>query len=107
MACGYEKIVVQNSEALPGHMKEIFMGEGKNKKKLADNAEHLWNQVATYARIHSAPDKQSGRAWHLFKNITGQETQWQFSKSPNVEITKNVLNKIQQLNIAFKKGTAR
>lgn len=107
MACGYEKVSTQVSEALPGHMKEIFMGEGKNKKKLADNAEHLWNQVCTYARIHSQPEKQSGRAWHLFKKITGQETMWQFSKAPNVEITKNVLNKIRQLNMAYSKGTQR
>ncbi len=107
MACGYERVSSQISKALPGQMQEIYIGEGKNKKKLADSAEHLWNQVATYARIHSQPEKQSGRAWHLFKKITGQETQWQFSKAPNVEITKNVLNKIKQLNIAFKQGAGR
>jgi superfamily II DNA or RNA helicase len=105
MACGYEKVSKQISEALPGHMKEIFIGEGKNKKKLADNAEHLWNQVCAYARIYSKPEKQSGRAWHLFRQITGQETQWSFHKAPQVEITRNVLNKIKQMNIAFKKGT--
>lgn len=107
MACGYERVSSQVSKALPGQMKEIYIGEGKNKKKLADNAEHLWHQVATYARMHSQPDKQSGRAWHLFKKITGQETQWQFSKAPNVEITKNVLNKIRQLNMAYVKGAGK
>ena len=107
MACGYEKVSTQVSDALPGHMQEIFMGEGKNKKKLADNAEHLWNQCCTYARIHSQPEKQSGRAWHLFKKITGQETMWQFSKAPNVEINKTVLNKIRQLNMAYSKGMQR
>lgn len=104
MACGYEKVSTQISKALPGHMQEIFIGEGKNKKKLADNAEHLWNQVASYARMHSAPEKQSARAWHLFKKITGQETMWQFSKAPQVEISRNVLNKIRQMNIAYQKG---
>lgn len=104
MACGFEKVSSQISDALPGHMKEIFIGEGKNKKKLADNAEHLWHQVCEYAKHHSKPEKQSARAWHLFKQITGQETQWQFSKAPPVEITKNVYNKIQQLNIAYKRG---
>lgn len=107
MACGYEKVSAQISEALPGHMKEIFIGEGKNKKKLADNAEHLWNQVCSYARIHSQPEKQSARAWHLFKKITGQETMWQFSKAPIVEISRNVHQKIQQLNIAYKKGLSK
>ena len=104
MACGFEKITGQISDALPGHMKEIFIGEGKNKKKLADNSEHLWNQVVAYAKHHSQPEKQSARAWHLFKQITGQETMWQFSKAPMVEIGKNVYNKIQQLNIAYKRG---
>ena len=104
MACGFEKVSSQISEALPGHMKEIFIGEGKSKKKLADNAEHLWNQVCEYARHHSKPEKQSGRAWHLFRQITGQETQWSFQRAPQVEITRNVMNKIKQMNIAFKKG---
>jgi DNA repair protein RadD len=104
MACGYERVSKQVSVAVPGQMSEIFIGEGKNKKKLADNAEHLWNQVCTYARFHSKPDTQSGRAWHLFRQITGQETKWKFSSAPNVEITKNVYNKIRQMNIAYKKG---
>ena len=107
MACGYEKVSPSIKEALPGHMQEIYIGEGKNKKKLADNAEHLWNQVCSYARHHSQPDKQSGRAWHLFKKITGQETRWQFSKAPTVEISKNVYNKIQQMNMAYKKGVGK
>ena len=104
MACGYEKVSKQISDALPGHMKEIFIGEGKNKKKLADNAQHLWNQVCTYARIYSNPKTQSGRAWHLFRQITGQETQWSFSQAPNVEITNNVMNKIRSMNLAYRKG---
>jgi superfamily II DNA or RNA helicase len=101
MSCGHEKVVKQITEAVPGHMREIFIGTGSNKKKLADNAEHLWNQVCSYARIHSKPENQSGRAWHLFKQITGQETKWAFSKSPDVEITSNVINKIKQMNIQF------
>jgi len=104
MACGFEKVSSQISDALPGHMQEIFIGEGAKKKKLADNAEHLWHQVCEYARHHSKPEKQSARAWHLFKQITGQETQWQFSKAPAVEITKNVYNKIQQMNIQYQRS---
>lgn len=107
MACGHEKMQAPRKEALPGDMQEIYIGEGKNKKKLADNAEHLWNQVCSYARFHSKPEKQSGRAWHLFKQITGQETKWAFSKAPTVEISRHVYNKIQQMNIAYKRGTAR
>lgn len=105
MACGYEKVSRQISEALPGHMTEIYIGEGKNKKKLADNAQHLWNQICAYARVFSKPDKQSGRAWHLYRQITGQETKWSFKTAPQVEISRNVMNKIKQMNIAYKRGT--
>jgi hypothetical protein len=107
MGCGYEKISHAQTETLPGHMQEIFIGEGKHKKKLADNAEHLWNQLCTYARFHSAPEKQQGRAWHLFKKITGQDSTWKFTTAPTVEITNNVHNKITQLNMAWKKGMQR
>ena len=88
-------------------MQEIFIGEGNKKKKLAENAEHLWHQVVTYAKHHSTPDKQQGRAWHLFKKITGHETQWNFSSAPVVEVTKNVHNKIQQMNMAYRKGMGK
>jgi len=104
MACGHERVSRQIDDALPGQMKEIFIGEGSKKKKLADSAEHLWNQLCTYARFHSKPETQSGRAWHLFKKITGQETRWSFHKAPQVEISKNVYNKIQQMNIAYKRA---
>ena len=104
MGCGYEKITPNMATALPGQMQEITIGEGKNKKKLADNAEHLWHQVVTYARIHSAPEKQQYRAAHLFKDMTGQDPMWRFTTAPNVEIGRNVINKITQLNMKWKKG---
>jgi DNA repair protein RadD len=107
MACGYEHIRQQVTEVLAGNMQEIFIGEGKHKRKLADNAQHLWNQICTYARIYSSPEKQSGRAWHLFKDMTGRETFWKFSTAPEVEISRPVLNKIKQMNMAWKKGLQR
>jgi hypothetical protein len=85
-------------------MKEIFIGEGRNKKKLADNAEHLWHQVVTYSRMHSKTENQQGRAYHLFKKITGQDPVWRFTTAPSVEIGRNVINKITQMNVAWKKG---
>ena len=104
MGCGYERPAKAMEVALPGEMQEIFIGEGKNKKKLADNAEHLWNQVVRYAREHSQPEKQQGRAYHLYKKITGQDPIWKFSTAPNVEITKNVHNKIAQFNTTYRKA---
>ena len=107
MACGYEKPSRDLVDAQAGDMKEIFIGEGKNKKKLADSAEHLWHQVVAYAKVHSAVDKQQGRAYHLYKKMTGQDPMWRFTASPIVEITRNVHNKIQSLNMAYKKGVGR
>jgi len=107
MACGFERVSKSISTALPGKMQEIFIGEGNKKKKLADNAEHLWHQLVAYAKHHSTPDKQQGRAWHLFKKIAGYETPWKFTTAPKVEVTKNVHNKIQQMNMAYRKGMGK
>jgi len=107
MGCGYEKINQAVTKALPGNMQEIFIGEGKNKKKLADNAQHLWNQVVTYAKFHSKPETQQGRAYHLYKKMTGQDPMWKFSTAPQVEISRNVVNKITQLNMAWRKGMGK
>ena len=107
MACGYEKQVTTITDVRPGDMREIYMGEGKNKKKMADNAEHLWNQCVSYARMHSKPETQQGRAYHLFKKITGQDPIWRFTTAPQVEIMNTVYNKIQQLNIAYRKATSK
>lgn len=107
MACGHEKVGKQMAEALPGHMQEIFIGEGKQKKKLADNAEHLWNQIVNYARHHSKPETQQGRAYHLYKKMTGQDPMWRFTTAPTVEISRNVHNKIQQFNMAYKKAVRK
>jgi hypothetical protein len=60
----------------------------------------------SYARIHSKPESQQGRAYHLFKQMTGHDPIWRFTTAPQVEILKAVHNKIQSMNMAFKKGLA-
>jgi hypothetical protein len=107
MACGFEKVSQSTSSALPGEMKEITIGEGKNKKVLAPNAENLWHQLVAYAKIHSAPEKQQGRAWHLFNKITGQEPTWRFTTAPAVEISRHTYNKILSLNMQWKRGAGK
>jgi superfamily II DNA or RNA helicase len=104
MMCGYEKPVRELREALPGQMQEIFIGSGSEKKKIANSLNHLWQQLCTYARYYSAPDKQSGRAWHLFRQITGQTANFPFYAGEPVEINRNVINKIHSLRIAWKKA---
>lgn len=100
MSCGFEMQEPALVGAVPGEMQEVMLG----KKKLADDHRHLWEQVCTYARAHSAPANQSGRAWHLYQKITGQTPpkHYRFEDASNVEITRNVRNKITSLNMAFK-----
>ena len=102
MSCGFEKQDAAMVESLPGQMQEVMLG----KKKLADDTRHLWEQVCTYARAHSAPEKQPKRAWHLYQKITGTAppATWNFSATPNATITRNVRNKITSLNMAYAKG---
>lgn len=102
MSCGFEKQDTALVEAVPGEMQEVMLG----KKKLADDHRHLWEQLCTYARAHSSPDKQPGRAWHLYQKITGKTPPvgYRFHDTPNAEITRNVRNKIQSLNMAYAKA---
>jgi superfamily II DNA or RNA helicase len=107
MSCGYEFVPKDTTDAVAGNMQEIFIGSGQQKKKLADSAKHLWDQICTYARFHSQPQYQKGRAWHLYKQITGLESPYNFSISPNVEITTNTYNKIQSMNIAYNRARGK
>lgn len=104
MSCGFEHQAPALMEAVPGEMQEVVLG----KKKLADNNMHLWAQLCTYARAHSPLDKQAGRAWHLFKKITGQAPpqNYRFADAQSAEITRNVQNKITSLNVAFSRRKA-
>lgn len=104
MSCGFEIQKESLVEAIPGEMQEVMLG----KKKLADDHRHLWEQLCTYARSHSTPEKQHWRAWYLYRNITGKEAPkgWSLTDTPNVEVTRNVRNKITSLNMAHAKGRA-
>ena len=104
MACGYEHVSKDISNAAGGNMEEIFIGSGKTKKKLANNAEHLWHQCVTYARNYSKPENQQGRAYHLYKKMTGQDPTWRFTTAPSVELGRTFVNKVTQLNMAWKKS---
>jgi len=100
MACGFQVQSQSMVEVQPGEMVEVMIG----KKKLADDKRHLWDQLSNYAREHSHPDKQQGRAWHLFKAITGTEPprDWRVATAPDTPVTRNTLGKIKQMDIAFR-----
>ena len=104
MSCGYEHQAPALVASMPGEMEEVMLG----KKKLADDHQHLWAQLCTYARAHSKPDKQAGRAWHLYQKIIGQapSPNYRFADTANAEITRNVQKKITSLNMAFSRCKA-
>jgi len=102
MACGYEKQTQSLQESMPGEMREIMLG----KKKIADDSRHLYEQACTYARAHSAPGKQSARAYYLFKDMAGMEPPrgWSLESTPDVPMSRNFLNRVSAKNIAYAKA---
>lgn len=104
MSCGHE-IVKQNLiQAEAGQMRVLEMPVLIKGKKLADNHHDLWKQLCTYAFNYSTPDKQNGRAFHLYKNITGTNPNFKFEIGETV--SPQVINKIKSLNIAYNKRRA-
>ena len=99
--CGHEVKPVCLVESLPGHMEEVILC---GKKKLANDKMDLWTQVATYARQHAKVGKDPHkRAVAIFKDITGE---WPprgltTEAAPWVEPTRNTVEKIRSLCIAF------
>ena len=104
VACGFEHQSRSEIEHEAGEMQEIRIG----KTKYADDKRHLWEQACTYARGHSIPEKQRGRAKNIYRDIAGDwpPSEWSFDATPSVPITRAVLNKIRQKNIAYAKALA-
>jgi superfamily II DNA or RNA helicase len=102
LSCGFEKPTAALEDTLGGEMHELRIGN----KVIASDRYHLWQQLCFYARGSSKTEKQAGRAWHLFRGITGQEPprNWRFENTEPVQLTHGTLGKITQLNIAFAKG---
>lgn len=101
MSCGCERKPQSLIEHLPGEMREIRIGA----TKYADDARHLWEQACTYARAYSQPERQQGRATHIYRQIAGSwpPRGWHIDTTPNAQISRAVLNKIRAGNIAFAK----
>jgi DNA repair protein RadD len=100
LSCSYERKSQSLIEHLPGTMQEVRIG----KVIAAESPTDLWNQLCTYARAHSAHEKQAGRAAHLYRDIMGEFPNFSFETAPNTAISRAVMNKIKQRNIAFAKG---
>lgn len=102
MSCGHEKQSMALADETGGEMREIRIG----KKVIASNKRNLWEQLCAYARSKSTPDKQAGRAYYLYRDITGEKPprDWGFDSTPDAPITRGTLDKIKSLRIAFIKG---
>lgn len=98
MHCGFEKQTQVLEDTSAGEMREIRLGG----KLLAVDRRDLWQQLCAYA---SSSKKPHGRAWHLYKDITGEAppSDWHFDFTDPVPITRATTNKIKQLNIAYRK----
>lgn len=103
MACGFEMQKPNEVAHLPGEMQEIMIG----KKKIANDKIDLWQQACAYAAMHSAPEKQRGRAAHIYKDIVGTwpARDWQFD--PAIKVNAALSGKIKAKNIAFAKARQR
>lgn len=105
MSCGHEKQTLALVGEAAGEMREIRIG----KNVIAKDSHDLWQQICAYARAYSKPEKQRGRAYYLYQDITGEKPSkaWDFDHTENAPISRGTLNKIKSLRIAYIKGRAK
>lgn len=104
MACGFEIIKPSMIEHLPAEMRVLEMPVMTGKRQLAESHSSLWRQVCAYAAVHSAPEKQFGRAFNLYKSMTGMKPPSSFRFDPTGDLSGLVANKIRSMNIQFAKS---
>ena len=98
--CGFEVVRESGIEHETGHMEEIvFCG----KKKLADTHADLYAQLATMCR---SGGKKPGWVAYKFRELTGDwpPRGWSVETAPEIEPTRNTLNKIRSMQIAWARG---
>lgn len=102
MSCGFEKPTMVLEDSTAGEMREIRIG----KNVIAADSHDLYRQLCAYVRGTGNPDTQGGRAYHLFKDITGNPPprDWRFEPTENAPINRGTVNKIRSLRIAYIKG---
>lgn len=107
VSCGHQKEVLSNVITLNGKMFELELGKKALKQASYANSDaELWAQIATYAKAHSTPDKQEGRAFHLYNKITGKykDPSWTVANAPSMIPSVALAKKIRSLNIAYVKA---
>ncbi|MDD5084182.1 MAG: DEAD/DEAH box helicase family protein [Candidatus Moranbacteria bacterium] len=95
--CGHVRVRRNEVITLPGELHEIRIGG----ELAAETPHQLYQMCCWYARTHSAPDKQAGRAYYLYKGITGAKPDWDYESTPSALLSRPVQNKITQFNVAY------
>jgi DNA repair protein RadD len=95
--CGHVRVRRNEVITLPGELHEIRIGG----EVAAETPFQLYQMCCWYARTHSAPDKQPGRAFYLYKGITGSQPEWDYESTPSALLSRPVQNKITQFNVAY------
>lgn len=100
IVCGHETKRRCTIAHKAGTMEELVIA-----KRYAENKADLYAQLASYAKIHSAPDKVKGRAAHLYHDFTGEwpPVGWAPETAPYQRPSQQTMNKIRSLAIAFAK----
>lgn len=103
MSCGHE---LQRAALVVAEAGEMQALDILGKKYPGQDLAGIWAQVSTYAKNHSAPEKQQARAFAVFLSITGRKPPWgwEVASTPNVPITREVLNNIKAKQIAYAKA---
>lgn len=102
MGCGFEHAPTPTTEHQPGSMQEVQLGKGRTIDK-----QDLYRQCVAYARDNSKPEKQAGRAAHLYKDMVGDwpPRHWTPEKVPkDAVVSTEVRNKIIYKNIKWSKS---
>jgi DNA repair protein RadD len=95
--CGHVRVRRNEVITLPGELHEIRIGG----EVAAETPFQLYQMCCWYARTHSNPDKQPGRAFYLYKGITGSQPEWDYESTPSALLSRPVQNKITQFNVAY------
>ena len=97
--CGHVRVRRNEVISVPGEMTEIQV----SKKSHKIEKQQLYWEIVNYARRHSLPENQRGRAANIYRDIVGVWPRFGFDDTPIVPISLAVLNKIKSNNIAFAK----
>lgn len=99
--CGYEYPKKRGVEHVPGTLKELLASGNRSQVSTT-----LWPQVCAYVRMKRGAEGR-GMALALYRQMTDQWPAGRFEDTRPQEPTREVLNKIRSLNIAFARRRQR